>query len=256
MSAAAAPAAAARTTDLALRADTVVVQMAARIDDGAVVATGVASPLAILAIALARATHAPNLTYLACVGAMDPEIARLHRSSEDLAYLDGRRAEITIPELFDHARRNRIDNVFFGAAEVDGEGRTNMTAAGDLRRPKVKLPGIAGASSLRRWVKRPVIVVTRQSKRTLVPRVQVESTSDPARTTTLLTDLAVFELGAPEATLLAVHPWSSRAEVAAKTGFTYREAPDLGATPLAAEPLRRVLGRIDVDNLRFSLFGS
>ncbi len=51
-----------------LRADTVVALMARQIDDGAVVATGVASPLAILAIAVARATHAPNLTYLACVG--------------------------------------------------------------------------------------------------------------------------------------------------------------------------------------------
>src|SRR5215472_18370282 len=95
------------------RADTVVALMARQIDDGAVVATGVASPLAILAIAVARATRAPNLTYLACVGSLDPEVSHLYRSSEDLGYLDGRRAEVTIPDLFDHARRDRIDTIFF-----------------------------------------------------------------------------------------------------------------------------------------------
>src|SRR6476661_1807336 len=105
-----------RTADL--RAETVVALMADQIEDGDVVATGVASPLAILAIAVARATHAPNLTYISRVGSLDPDLTRLHRSSEELAYLDGRRAEITIPELFDHARRGRIDVVFFGAAEV------------------------------------------------------------------------------------------------------------------------------------------
>ena len=83
------------TNDRQLRADTVVAWMAGQIEDGAVVATGVASPLAILAIAVARATHAPNLTYVACVGSLDPVLSHLHPSSEDLAYLDGRCAEIT-----------------------------------------------------------------------------------------------------------------------------------------------------------------
>ena len=146
-------------------------------------------PLAILAIAVARSTHAPNLRYLACVGALDPEITRLRLSSEDLAYLDGRAGEVTIPDLFDHARRGRVDLMFFGAAEVDGRGDTNLTAAGTLDRPKVKFPGVAGAATLRRWVQRPVLVVGKQSRRNLVDRVQVASTTDPGRRTRLITDL-------------------------------------------------------------------
>ena len=97
-------------------ADRLVAQMASEIHDGAVVATGVASPLAVLAIAVARATHAPSLTYLACVGSLNPNVTRLLGSSEDLAYLEGRAAEITIPDLFDHARREidgRIREGFF-----------------------------------------------------------------------------------------------------------------------------------------------
>jgi glutaconate CoA-transferase, subunit B len=180
----------------ATAAETLVAAMAREIEDGAVIATGVASPLAILAIAVARATHAPRLTYIACVGALDPEIAALRPCSEDLAYLDGRSGEVTIPDLFDHARRGRIDLMFFGAAEVDADGDTNLSAAGPLERPLVKFPGVAGAASLRRWVARPVIVLGRQSRRHLVPRVQVASTSDRGRRTRLLTDLGVFEVGA------------------------------------------------------------
>jgi glutaconate CoA-transferase subunit B len=241
--------------DTALRADTLVALMAQQIQDGDVIATGVASPLAILAIAVARATHAPNLTYLCCVGSLNPDLPHLHRSSEDLAYLDGRTAEISISDLFDHARRGRIDTVFFGAAEVDPAGATNMTAAGSLGRPKVKFPGLAGAASLRRWVRRPVIVVPRQSKRSLVPRVQVASTSDPARRTTLITDLAVFEIGAPGATVVAHHPWTTEAELAERTGFAFTSSPSLAVTRLPNERTLDAIRTIDSKNLRHHLVG-
>lgn len=238
-----------------LRAETVVALMAQEINDGDVVATGVASSLAILAIALARATHAPNLAYISCVGSLDPDLSRLHVSPEDLAYLDGRTAEVSIPELFDHARRERIDTVFFGAAEVDAEGQTNMTAAGSLEQPKVKFPGLAGAASLRRWVRRPVLVVPRQSKRALVPRVQVASTTDPNRRTKLITDLAVFEVGASGAMLLARHPWTTDAELEAKTGFAFERAREIAVTCPPGKTALDAITRIDSHNLRHDLVG-
>jgi glutaconate CoA-transferase subunit B len=235
-------------------ADTVVALMAAELEDGDVVATGVASPLAILAIAVARATHAPNLTYLACVGSLDPALDELHASSEDLRYLDGRTGEVSIPDLFDHARRSRIDTIFFGAVEVDAEGRTNMSAAGSLDAPKVKFPGLAGAASLRRWVKNPVLVVPRQSKRALVSAVQVASTADTRRTT-LLTDLGVFEVGPGGAELRARHAWSSEAEIAERTGFAYRTAPELAVTRGPDAQTLEAIRRIDRNDLRHALVG-
>ena len=69
------------------RAETLVTAMAREIRDGDVVATGVASPLPILAIEVARRTHAPRISYLACVGSLDPEVSILCGSSEDLCYL-------------------------------------------------------------------------------------------------------------------------------------------------------------------------
>jgi glutaconate CoA-transferase subunit B len=244
-----------RNEDRLTRADTVVAWMASQIEDGAVVATGVASPLAILAIAVARATRAPNLTYLACVGAVDPELVELHRSSEELAYLEGRSAELTIPELFDHARRGRIDVVFFGAAEIDGHGNTNMSAVGDLARPSTKFPGVAGASSLRRWVKRPVLVMPRQSKRSLVEDVQIASTSDPERRTKLITDLGIFDVGAPHATLLCVHPWTTASDLSERTGFSYATSPFLDATPAPDAATLQAIRSIDKNDMRQTLVG-
>jgi len=237
-------------------AETLVAAMAREIEDGAVVATGVASPLAILAIAAARATHAPRLTYIACVGALDPEIAALHPCSEDLAYLDGRAGEVSIPELFDHARRGRIDLMFFGAAEVDAAGDTNLSAAGPLERPRVKFPGVAGAASLRRWVARPVVVLGRQNRRNLVPKVQLASTSDPGRPTRLLTDLGVFELGGADgAALVARHPAATEAAIAERTGFPYRTVHPLPVTPPPSPECLRAIRRIDAGGLRDRLVG-
>lgn len=237
------------------KAETVVAAMSREIEDGAVVATGVASPLAILAIAVARKTHAPRLRYLACVGSLDPDVSRLCLSSEDLSYLEGRSGEVTIPDLFDHARRGRVDVMFFGAAEVDAAGDTNLTAAGSLDKPTVKFPGVAGAATLRRWVRRPVLVVGRQSRRNLVTRVQVVSTTDRGRRTRLVTDLGVFELGAEGATLVARHPWSQPDAIESCTGFEFESADPLDVTPSPSVEYVRAIREIDADGLRERLLG-
>ncbi|MET0402758.1 MAG: CoA-transferase [Cystobacter sp.] len=237
-------------------AETVVSLLAREIEDGAVVATGVASPLAILAIAVARATHAPRLTYLACVGSLNPDLPTLHPSSEDLRFLDGRSAEVSIPDLFDHARRGRVDTVFFGAAEVDALGRTNMTAAGRLGEPRVKFPGVAGAATLRQWVRRPILIVPRQSRRSLVPQVQVATTRDDHRPVRLVSDLGIFELGAAGARLLARHPWASVEQIAERTGFSFHSDERLSVTPLPDARTVAAIRSIDSHGYRDSLVGA
>lgn len=236
-------------------ADRLIWRMAGEIADGAVVATGVASPLAVLAIALARVTHAPRLTYLACVGSLNPAVSQLMGSSEDLAYLAGRSGEITIPDLFDHARRGRVDNIFFGAAEVDGDGRTNLSGTGSAAQPKVKFPGVAGACTLRRWCRRPVLVVPRQSKRSLVPRVAIRSTED-VRRTRLLTDLARFTVGDQGAVLEALEPGAGVELVRARTGFDFAVAEVVSTLTDPPVSVTDTLHALDPAGLRGALVGS
>ncbi len=130
-----------------------------------------------------------------------------------------------------------------------------MSATGDMKHPKVKFPGIAGASSLRRWVNKPVLVVPRQSKRSLVADVQVASTLDLERRTKLVTDLGVFEVGAPVATLVGIHPWASADEIAERTAFHYGAAASVPTTALPDDATLLAMRTIDRTNLRQSLVG-
>jgi glutaconate CoA-transferase, subunit B len=234
------------------RADVLVCALARQLEDGDVVATGVSSPLALLAIGVAKATHAPRCTWLACVGALDPPMRSLQQSTEDLVYLQGRRAELTIADLFDHARRGRVDVVFFGAAEVDAEGATNMSAGGSLSAPAPKFPGAAGAASLRRWTRRPVLVVPRQSRRCLVSTVQVRSTRDDRRTP-LFTDLGRLEVGPGGATLQALHPGVSETEVEAASGFSFARTAPLAVTQFPDAASLAALAALDPARLRDTL---
>ena len=237
------------------RAATVVVEMAREMRDGDVVATGVASPLAILAIEVAKRTHAPSLTWLACVGSIDPTVEELRPCSEDLRYLDGRCGQVSIPELFDHARRGRVDVMFFGAAEVDGDGATNLTAAGSLDEPRYKFPGVAGAATLRRWVRRPVLTVPRQSKRNLVPRVQIASTTDPVRPTRLLTNLGTFEVGSSGARLTRRHDWADPETIRQNTGFEFTAEDPLPVTPPPPREYAEAIRAVDRDGLSERIVG-
>jgi glutaconate CoA-transferase, subunit B len=108
---------------------------------------------------------------------------------------------------------------------------------------------------LRRWVTRPILVLGKQSRRNLVPRVQVASTRDPGRRTRLLTDLGVFELGAAGAALVARHPWATAEQIAERTGFDYTAVDPLPVTPSPDPEHVRAIRRIDPENLRDRLIG-
>jgi len=225
--------------------------MARSIADRDVVATGVASALPMLAIALARATHAPRLTYINCVGAVDPEIRAASPTSVDPRLLDACRGTITLPDMFDLARRGRIDRMFFGAAQVDAGARTNSTCIGEFARPRVKLPGPAGSSSMRPFVAKIVILVPRHSRRSLPERVDFVTTapSPRNRTTTVLTDLARLDLANGRLRVTSRRRGTALRDLRERTGFALDENED----EIAREPSdeeRRALAGLDPAGLR------
>jgi len=231
-------------------ADRLVVEMARSISDGDVVATGVASALPMLAIALARATHAPGLTYINCVGAVNPVIEAASPTSVDPRLLDRCEGRVTLPDMFDLAHQGRIDLMFFGAAQVDAEGRTNSTCIGDYARPRVKLPGPAGSSSMRSFLPKVVIVLPRHSPRSLPGRVDF-ATSVPSprnRTTSVLTDLARLDLREGRLGLVSRRKGVTPAEVRAATAFPIDDEGDTARPPTDEE--RLALERLDPKEIR------
>ncbi len=231
-------------------ADRLVVEMSRCIADGDVVATGVASALPMLAVALARATHAPGLTYINCVGAVDPVVSAASPTSVDPRLLERCEGTVSLPDLFDRARRGGIDLMFFGAAQVDPGGRTNSTCIGDYHRPRVKLPGPAGASSMRPYLKKVVIAVPRHSPRSLVERVDFCTTAPSPRNavTTVLTDRARFRLDGGRLRLVSRAAGVTAEEVRSATAFALEDTGETDAGPTRAEA--DALRRLDPDGIR------
>ncbi len=231
--------------------DRLVVAMARCLSDGDVVTTGVASALPMLAVAVARATAAPRLTYINCVGAINPRLDRARATSVDASLLDDCEAYVDLPGLFDLARRGGIDAMFFGAAQVDAGGRINLTCVGDYRKPRVKLPGPAGSSSMRTFVPKVILVVPRHDPRTLVRRVDF-ATAVPSprnRETWLVSDLALMRLEEGTWRVVSRHAGVDPDRLRSGTGFPLERAGD-AITPEPTADEMAALRRLDPDRLR------
>jgi glutaconate CoA-transferase subunit B len=236
-------------------ADLFVVLMARQVRDGDTVVTGLASALPMLAIELARRTHAPRLRYINCVGAVDPRLRTALPVSVDAELLADCAATITLPELFDLAAAGGIDTMFFGAAQIDAGGAINLTRIGRRDAEPVKLPGPAGSPSMRSLVRRALITVPRQSRRTLVAEVDVP-TSVPSPTnleTVVITDLAIWALAGGALQPRSLHPGVSGARLAEATGFGFTPAACPTTMPPRQAELNALAG-LDPDGLRHRLF--
>jgi glutaconate CoA-transferase subunit B len=236
-------------------ADLFVVLMARQVRDGDTVVTGLASALPMLAIELARRTHAPRLRYINCVGAVDPRLRTAWPVSVDAELLADCAATIPLPELFDLGVAGRIDTMFFGAAQIDAGGAINLTRIGRRDAKTVKLPGPAGSPSMRSLVRRALITVPRQSRRTFVAEVDVP-TSVPSPTnleTVVITDLAIWALEGGALQPRSLHPGVTGARLAEATGFGFAPASFPTTMPPRRAELDALAG-LDPDGLRHRLF--
>jgi glutaconate CoA-transferase subunit B len=77
----------------------------------------------------------------------------------------------------------------------------------------------------------PAAWPSHQSRRNLVSRVQIASTTDPRRRIRLLTNLGIFELGSGGATLLSRHAGVDAAVIREQTGFEFTPTDPLPVTP-------------------------
>jgi len=238
-------------------ADHIVVAMARLVRDGEVVLTGVASALPVLAVALARATHAPRATHVTAAGAVNPRLgdgAPAPLSSVDPRLLQRCESRLVLTDILDLARQGRVDTMFFGAAQIDAGARLNLTCIGDPRRPRVKLPGPAGSATVRRLVRRVIVVAPRHTPRTFVGEVDY-ATSAPAaanRETWVVSDLAVLRLVDGRLALAARRGGIPVEAVRGATGFDlHGDGEAVEPAPTAAE--QAALERIDPAGARYRL---
>jgi glutaconate CoA-transferase, subunit B len=248
----------------------VVAALARQFSDGEQVVNGAASFVPVAAIMLARATHAPDLVWLASAVGLDARPRRIPASTLEAPLWH--RSSMYMPQYEDfwsYVLNGRWLTTFcVRGAQIDRHGNANNSVIGpDYHHPRVRLPGSAGLGDMGSVGKRLVYWTTTHDPRTLVERVDFvtcagwlgggderERRGLAGGPDVVVSDLAVmdFEPRTKAMRLVSVHPGVSVEQVQAATGFELLlpDGPVPETAPPTPEELRLIRDHIDIDGAR------
>jgi len=245
-------------------ADLMIYAMAREIQNGNTVLHGVSSPLPVLAMSLARKTHAPEMAFMSGAEGIDPEVERIYLSSFDPRQNRGAVGYFGLHEVFDLAQRGGLDVMFLGSAQIDRYGNTNLSVIGSIDKPKVQLPGGAASAFLMPITPKVVIWSTRHTARTFVEEVDFvtgqgynhRSGEQMKNEMTIVTNLGVMNFKNAERVMQveSYHPGHSVEEIRKSTGFDIRVAPDARETPAPGPEIVNIIQRMDEARIRLTEF--
>jgi len=206
----------------------IVVNLARQIRPGEIAFSGVNSTLAMLACLLAKRAYDFHFTYLNVAGGVEPEPTKIPQSSSDPALVAGSPAIFANEDFYDLCARGRLDLVFLGCAQVDGQGRTNVSVIGEWSTPKVRLPGGGGAAVMMPTARRVATWRTEHSTRTLVDKLDFVTAAGNLQT--VVTPIAVFQKRNGRLALESWNPEVTLDDIIRRTGFRFDAE---GAKPIA-----------------------
>ncbi|MBN2489655.1 MAG: 3-oxoacid CoA-transferase [Planctomycetes bacterium] len=233
-------------------------------DDRTTAFIGTGIPM--LAASLAQNRHAPDLVPVFEFGGTGAILEKLPLAVGDMRTYHRAIAASGICDIMETAQRGFIEYGFLGGAQIDRYGNLNSTSIGDVRRPKVRLPGSGGANDVGSLCWR-TIAILHHDRRRFVDTVDFVTTpgfltgpgareaaglprdTGPYR---VVTNLAI--LGFDEVTrrmkLLSLNPGVTVQQVIDNTGFELLLADPIGHNdPPTAEELALLRERIDPDGL-------
>jgi glutaconate CoA-transferase subunit B len=251
-----------------------VAALARQFEDSDQACNGAASFLPVCAIQLARATHAPNLVWLAGAVGLDARPRRVPASTLESPLWH--RSAMYMPQFEDfwsYVLNGRwLTKFCVRGAQIDRFGNANNSVIGsDYHHPKVRLPGSAGLADMGSIGKRLIFWTTTHNQRTFVEKVdfitcagylgggderdRLGLTGGPE---VVVSDLCVmdFEPQSKAMRLVSVHPGVSVEQVQAATGFAL-VVPENGVgetEPPDAEMLRLIREEIDPGAARLREF--
>jgi glutaconate CoA-transferase subunit B len=245
-----------------------VVCISRQIQDGEVVAQGLATPLVAAGFLLARQTHAPHLYFASAIGqTICREPAPLSLIYVESLWLD----KAMLSGGFIRAVADVLPSLkpmeFFRPAQVDMHGNFNNIAFGDdYRKPRMRLPGTGGIPDVTTYIDKSYLYVPRHSRVTFVPELDFLSGlgHHPARThgngpIYLLSDLGQFDYYPPgevdgvlpQMRLTSYHPGVDINRILKKTGFQLLISPEVTETTAPTEEeLYLLRNEIDPLNIR------
>lgn len=211
----------------------IVTHLARQIRGGEITFSGVNSTLPMLACMLAKRAYDHDFTWINVAGGVEPLPLTVPLSSSDPAIVAGSAAIFANQDFYDLCARGGLDLVYLGCAQIDAEGRTNVSAIGTWENPKVRLPGGGGAAVMLPTAKRVVTWRTDHTPRALVDKLDFVTAS--GNMTALVTPLAVFEREPrPGARFRLVrhHPATTVEYITLHTGFRFDATGARSAEPM------------------------
>jgi glutaconate CoA-transferase subunit B len=225
-------------------AELMVVAAAREIRDHEVVFVGMRLPL--LAFGLAKRTHAPS-----AIGLFENGLVRDRVPPPDLYTMSdapniSQAAWATgLVDIMQLLQRGDVTLGFIGGAEVDRFGNINTSLIGTPEAPRVKLPGSGGGADIACLAHRLVSLMEHDPRRL---RERVDFVTSPGYgdgtpgwrsrqglvrggPSAVITTLGVLRFSHGEAYLASYHPFTTRSEVRAATGWPLRVAENCAATP-------------------------
>ena len=212
----------------------IVTNLARFIRPGEVTFSGVNSTPPMLACLLAKRAYDFDFVYINVAGGVQPTPSRIPISSSDPVLAEGSTAIFANEDFYDLCTRGGMDLCFLGAAQIDGQGRTNVSAIGDWHNPKVRLPGGGGGAVMLPTARRAVTWRTEHSRRTLVEELDFVTASGGMHG--VVTPIAVFVKRDGRLALQSWHPAVTLDVVRGRTGFAFdAEGAQPTTPPTAAE---------------------
>lgn len=234
--------------------------IARQVEDGDVLAQGLATPLVAAGYLLAWHTHAPNAYFASAIGqsvCRDGAPIGLERV-EDLWLTKALRLYGFVPAVAD-LLPCVLPKEYFRPAQVDACGAFNNVAIGrDPRHPRLRLPGSGGIPDVTTYLTDVHLYVPRHSRSVFVEKLDFVSGLGHAALRRrgrgprfLVSDLGQFDFAEGRLRLTHLHPGVSLDLVVRKTGFPVSVAGDLQETiPPSSEELRLLRTVVDPWNVR------
>ena len=210
----------------------IVVNLARQIRPNEIAFSGVNSTLPMLACLLAKRAYDFHFTYLNVAGGVEPVPGKIPHSSSDPAIVAGSPAIFANEDFYDLCARGGLDLVFLGCAQVDGQGRTNVSVIGDWHQPKVRLPGGGGAAVMMPTAGRVATWRTEHSPRVLVEKLDFVTAAGNLQT--VVTPIAVFQKKDGRLALESWNPQAGCDEVVKRTGFEFDAGAARPTPPITA----------------------
>lgn len=229
--------------------------IARQVQDGEILAHGLATPLVAAGYILAQRTHAPNAFFASAIGqGIVQDWAPLGIATAEKLWLGKSLTHSSFIVLVADAMRAMSPKEFFRPGQVDPSGNFNNIAIGkNLQAPRLRLPGSAGIPDVTLHSDNIYMYVPRHSRVVFVPELDWLSGMGhhPARregsgVRYLVSDLGQFDWAEGKMRLVSYHRGVTIDRIRAKTGFELAIAPDVHETPApTTEELRLLREEID-----------